>query len=393
MVGKSHERQKIVLLSVSQDLPKLKLSSESGGFVVFPAASPTECISLIGTNKPEMVIHNLRNFEASQINLFHQRLVRHETASKTKRIVIAPELTLSVLSLVADCGLRKAFQLASALGNLGARLNEILKEDEGRSATQSIVHNLRMVMSECGDAAFDAAVEEAFSAYPHDLIVKLEYGNLCFKRGQIEQARDAALRIVQLEPHNLRAMNLLARAEMKMGDRETALRLLEAANKVCPHNPDRLTLMGDILMQQGKVQDAKKKFISALTVHPAAEHARESLSQCPLSEEEIEYALRLFLEPLSEVERASFLNNSGIHALSQSRYEDSLKLYNAALSHLKDNLLRASVLYNLGLAHRKFERIDEAIQAFSDCLQLNPEHPHARAHISEITLGELKKIG
>jgi len=128
-------------------------------------------------------------------------------------------------------------------------------------------------------------------------------------------------------------------------------------------------------------------------VNPAAVQARESLSQCPLSEDEIEYALKLFSEPLSEVERASFLNNAGIHALSQNRYEDALKLYNAALSHLQDQFLRASVLYNLGLAHRKFEKQEDAIQAFSDCLKLNPDHPHARAHISEMTLGELKKTG
>ncbi|NBW83040.1 hypothetical protein EBR21_14925, partial [bacterium] len=353
MSGKTESKQSIVLLSVSQDLSKLKQSSESAGFAVIPASSPTECMSLIGNNKPQMVVHNLRNFEASQINVFHQRLVKHEEAAKTKRIVLAPELNLSVLSLVSDCGLRKALQLAAALSNLGLRMLEIKKEDENRSANQSMVHNLRMLQNDGNWAEFDQAVEEVFAVYPHDLIVKLEFGNLCFRQGKYDQARDAALRIVQLEPHNVRAMSLLARAEMKLGERETALRILDAANKICPYNPDRLTLIGDVLMQQGKQQEAKGKYLAALSVHPTAVDARERLSQCTLTEQEIDQSIKIFAEPLSEAEVASFLNTSGIHALNQNRFQDALKLYNAALIHLTDKLLKASVHYNLGLANRK----------------------------------------
>jgi tetratricopeptide (TPR) repeat protein len=377
-------KQSIVLLSVSQDMAKLKQSLETAGFAVIPAASPSECLALIGNNKPIMFVHNLRNFESSQINLFHQRLVRHEVAVNTKRIVLAPELTLSVLSLVSDCGLRKALQLASALSNLGLRILEIKKEDDNRSASQSFVHNLRMIQSERTASEFDKAIEEAYSAYPHDLIVKLEYGNYCFRQGEFAEARDAALRIVQLEPHNVRAMNLLARAELKMGEKDTALRILDAANKICPHNPDRLTMMGDVLIQQGKQQEAKGKYMAALAIHPAAVEPRESLSQCSLSEAEIEQSIRIFAEPLSEGEIASFLNNSGIHALNQNRFEDALKLYNAALSHLKDNNLRSSVYYNLGLANRKNGRNTEAFSAFQECLKLNPDHLHAQAHIKEM---------
>ncbi|MFZ9521081.1 MAG: tetratricopeptide repeat protein [Silvanigrellaceae bacterium] len=377
-------KQSIVLLSVSQDMTKLKQSSESAGFIVIPATSPAECMSLIGNSKPLMFVHNLRNFEPSQINLFHQRLVRHEVAANTKRIVLAPELTVSVLSLVSDCGLRKALQLASALSNLGLRILEIKKEDDNRSASQSFVHNLRMIRSEGVARDFDKAIEEAYSAYPHDLIVKLEYGNYCFRQGKYADARDTALRIVQLEPHNVRAMNLLARAELKMGEKDTALRILDAANKICPHNPDRLTMMGDVLMHQGKQQEAKGKYMAALAVHPTAIDPRESLSQCALSEEEIEQSIKIFSEPLSEDEIASFLNNSGIHALNQNRFEDALKLYKAALIHLKDNNLRSSVYYNLGLANRKNGRNIEAISAFQECLKLNPEHTNAQAHIMEM---------
>jgi len=385
MSGKTESKQSIVLLSVSQDLSKLKQSSENAGFIVIPASSPTECMSLIGNSKPQMVVHNLRNFEASQINVFHQRLVRHEVAAKTKRIVLAPELNLSVLSLVSDCGLRKALQLAAALSNLGLRMQEINKEDDNRSASQSVVHNLRMLHNNGNLFEFEQAVEEAYAAYPHDFIVKLEFGHLCFRRSKYEQARDLALRIVQLEPHNVRAMSLLARAEMKLGERENALRILDAANKICPHNPDRLTLMGDVLMLQGKQQEAKGKYLAALSVNPTAKDVRENLSQCVLTEEEIDQSIKIFAEPLSEAEVAAFLNTAGIHALNQNRFEDALKLYQAALVHLTDKLLKASVHYNLGLANRKHNKNDQAIVAFQECLKLNPDHPHASAHIEALS--------
>jgi tetratricopeptide (TPR) repeat protein len=331
-----------------------------------------------------MLVHNLRNFDSSQISLFHQRLGRLEQAATMKRIVLAPELTLSVLALVSDCGLHKAYQLALALSNLGIRILEIKKEDFNRSAVQTLVHDLRVIQSERPSAEFDAAIEAAYAAYPHDLIVKLEFGNLSFRRANYEKAREIALRVMQLEPHNLRAMNLLARTELKLGEKGTAMRILDAADKLCPHNPDRLTLMGDVLVQQGKLKEAKQRYMSALSVEPRAIAARESLSRCPLSEDEIESSLRIFSEPFSEEEIASFLNNSGIHALSQNRFDDALKLYKAALSHLENTRLRASVFYNLGLANRKNGRNVEAIVAFKECLKLNPNHISAQENLADM---------
>jgi len=377
-------KDKVVILSAAKDLAQLKTSSENAGFVVFAVNSPAECVTAIGNNKPEMIIHNLRSFEPSQVTVFHQRLARHETASVSKRILLAPELSVSVLSLVADCGIRKAIQLASAMSNLGLRLHEIKKEDENRPAPQLIVHNLRLLNDTKKSEEFEKAVEEAFASFPHDNIVRLEYGNLCFRRGQIELALDISKRVFQLEPQNVRAMNLLARCQLKMGDKDTAIRLLEAANINSPFNPDRLTMMGDVLMQQGKVTDAKKKYLAALDVHPTSIDARESLAKCPLTEQEIASALSLFMEPLSEHERASFLNNSGIHALSQNRYQDAVLLYNSAVEHLDSPYLKASVYYNLALAHKKNAQPDLALESFKKCLKLNPNHPHAQLHLKEL---------
>jgi|GEM_PF-599061 len=385
MAQQKSEKEKVVLLSVAKDMSQLKSSSESAGFAVFPVLSPAECITAIGNNKPDMIVHNLHSFEPSQVNIFQQRLARHESASASKRILLAPELSVSVLSLVADCGIRKAIQLASAMSNLGLRLHEITKEDKNRSAPQLLVHNLRLLNDSKKSADFDKAVEEAFASFPHDNIVRLEYGNLCFRRGQLDVALDISKRVWQIEPQNVRAINLLARCQMKIGDKETAIRLLEAANKSSPFNPERLTIMGDVLMQQGHVQDAKKKYLAALDIHPTSVDARASLAQCPLSEEEISSALKIFMEPLSEEERASFLNNSGIHALSQNRYQDAVLLYHSAVAHLKSAELKASVFYNLALAHKKHAHLDMALEAFHKCLTLNPNHPHARAHISELS--------
>ncbi len=375
-------KESVIILSTSQDMAQLKNSSESAGFNVLPAASPSECLPLIGQNKPMMLVHNLRNFDPSQINLFHQRLARHEHAVSMKRVVLAPDLTLSVLAMVSDCGLHKAYHLALALTNLGLRILEIKKEDSNRSAVQSLVHNLRVIQNERPSAEFNKAVEDAYAAFPHDLIVKLEFGNLTFRQGNYEKAREIAMRVMQLEPHNLRAMNLLARTEMKRGEKGTALRILDAADKLCSHNPDRLNLMGDVLLQQGKFKEAKQRYMSALAVDSRSIDARESLSRCPLTEDEIEQSLKIFAEPLSESEIAAFLNNAGIHALNQDRFDDALKLYQAALSHLEDKQLKASVYYNLGLANRKNGRSIEAIVAFKECLNLHPNHSAAKENIA-----------
>ena len=58
-------------------------------------------------------------------------------------------------------------------------------------------------------------VESAFANYPYNIDVQIEMANLKIRRNQLDEAADIITPIVKVNPHNLRAVNMLARILMK----------------------------------------------------------------------------------------------------------------------------------------------------------------------------------
>ena len=87
----------------------------------------------------------------------------------------------------------------------------------------------------------DQKIEQLYEKYAHDPKVKMEYANLLLRKGEMQKSVVLAQELMNKDPMNLRANNLLARIKMKMGQFEEALVLLNKANILSPANPARPT--------------------------------------------------------------------------------------------------------------------------------------------------------
>ena len=379
----------VVILSGQADQASLAKGTSRAGFGVICVSTNKELADAL-SKKPWGLVHNLRAFDSKQNYMLQQRMARNQSISSVVRFIISPEINTPALALVADCAIRQAFNLSAALsGNLGEQLNVLKQTDNARSDAQKIVHAQRIFQTTNPTKDYLSAVQEAFQAYPHDPIIRLEYAISRLHAGENNEAGLLAKRLLQVESHNVRAMNLLAKVQYSAGDLDGSLRILEVANKLCPSNPERLTLIGDVYVKKNNLPAAKKAYLEALDVYPPFPAAREGLVQIPMTAAEVEAAVHTMRGVMSEKDRAALLNKAAIQAVNTRQYPDAVRIYGFALQHLQEDELKAAIFYNLGLAHKKMGDFPSALVNFKECLRMAPNHPNVREHVAEI---ETKQI-
>jgi tetratricopeptide (TPR) repeat protein len=82
-----------------------------------------------------------------------------------------------------------------------------------------------------------------------------------------------------------------------------------------------------------------------------------------------------------------------VQAVRRGETEQSLRLYETAMAALRTDKLRPLVYFNIGLAHRRLGRFDEALRAFRAALKIDPQYQKAVQQIQEIEKQAGKKVG
>jgi tetratricopeptide (TPR) repeat protein len=176
-------------------------------------------------------------------------------------------------------------------------------------------------------------------------------------------------------------MSLLAKVQYAVGDLDGSLRILEVANKICPSNPERLTLIGDVYVKKGNLPAAKKAYLEALDVYPPFPAAREGLVQIPMTAAEVEAAVQTMRGVMSEKDRAALLNKAAIQAVNARHYPDAVRIYGFALQHLQEDELKAAIraqdrdkikkIIAARDRHQRLNEVREAPQCF--CLEASDD--------------------
>ena len=182
-----------------------------------------------------------------------------------------------------------------------------------------------------------------------------------------------------LDPPYLRALNILGRCYMKLGQLDQAEEVLKKGKVTNPFNTDRLVMLGQCLLKLDKVQEAKINFQEAGKLDPGMKEAAEGQSGCMLLEGEINEALSLMKGSSSVREIAAVFNSSAIIAMRRGDYKQGMDLYEMGLKSVEgDPRLRSRFFFNQGIGYCRWHREKDAISSFSMSWKSDPEFEKAR---------------
>lgn len=250
----------------------------------------------------------------------------------------------------------------------------------------------------------------------------LESGHRFHQSGQLAEAEDLYLKVLERDESNVHALNLLGMLYVNNFRSADAVLCITKALKLHPNNPESHANLGLAFKDQGKLKDAARHFRESIRLAP--DHAMNYnnygnvLRELGKPREAIkvyEKALELhpvfaecwsnFAAALNEaeqrkpahkaVERALQLepglaqahNNKGDILLAEARYDEALASYRKAAGLSPKYVIALS---NMARALRDMDRPDDALEVLDQALQLEPDNPQTH-YIRGVLLEQVGK--
>ena len=357
---------------------------KKGGFTCDFISNYRNASQVINHTKPGVLLHDWDAFDTDQNCLFHQMIAKMTNLSYLCRITYAKKLSSTIFATAYDTGIDRVITLTNLQLNIVEEIRMARSSISNISNLQKLTRSIHSNEHEYSQSEIDQTVSEAYSQYPHDSIVKLEFGNLCFRNNKLNKALTIGDEILNQDQNNVRAMNLVSRIYMKQNKHDEALTVLENANILAPKNINRLLELGDICIQTNQGAKARKYYEEAYESAPENPETIEALGKLEVNEGNQNAALEIFKKTMSEEEVAGFLNNAGIREVRKQNYKEAMKLYELAVNSLKTNKYVSQLYFNMALAQRRLKNLEGCRDYLKKSLEHKSDFSKAEKQLKEV---------
>jgi tetratricopeptide (TPR) repeat protein len=197
----------------------------------------------------------------------------------------------------------------------------------------------------------------------------------------IAQAKRQIERRIDPEQHAVAERNL-AKVLNWAGKHEEAGRMALKSLETLPNDPESLVIAAAYLRLQGERESAIESLKRAIAQMPEYADARQLLGAMLVDARRLDEAREQFLALTRlKPENAAAWQMVGAILAEQEKYQEALKYYQQALALDADD---SNLQYNLGFALARMDRIEEAKKHLRRAIELNPEDTAARQLLAEL---------
>jgi predicted O-linked N-acetylglucosamine transferase (SPINDLY family) len=198
----------------------------------------------------------------------------------------------------------------------------------------------------------------------------LEQAAQLHRAGRDGEADAICRQILQTEPANVDAMQLLGILEFCQGRGDAGLELLQRAVALQPNRADFHHNIGFALGNMGRHREALAFYRKALALKPDLADALHHLADTHNVLEEWEEAITAYQRAIAlKPDRAESFNNLGAAFANTHRWDEAIAAYQQALAMRPDF---PEAHNNLGDALKNIGRLDLALTSFDKALALRP---------------------
>jgi tetratricopeptide (TPR) repeat protein len=226
----------------------------------------------------------------------------------------------------------------------------------------------------------------------HRSNVFLKRGIRTWRKGDIVQAGQWALKATDADPTNSKAFHILAMALERMGHLHKALVTYERAFELDPEDPELLINLGLTAWNLKLTDGAAKMFKLYIASQPDSPLGYNNLGSVQSDMGEIDTAIETLRAALYRMPEEAMLWNSLATVLAEnSRAEESIVFYEEA-ARLAPSFARA--YHNLGFAYQHLSQMDKALVSYDRALELvvDPAERIETLHSRSICLIGLGKL-
>jgi putative PEP-CTERM system TPR-repeat lipoprotein len=239
------------------------------------------------------------------------------------------------------------------------------------------LEGLTVLDTSSGKSAEAAARAEALIAkYPKETSLRFIAGAAYDAMGQRDKVEKAFLSVLEIDPSNMAAYEILGRIYASTGRTAEALKQFEAAAVRQPNQVGAATMVATLLSMQGKSDEAQKRYEAIVAANPRAAVAANNLAfMLAESGGNLDIALQHAQAAVAQLPQ----DGNVLDTLGWIYYKRNLP--NLAIPFLErsvaSNPRNAESQLHLGLSYAKAGQDERGRQALETALKLNPKVAHA----------------
>jgi len=215
-----------------------------------------------------------------------------------------------------------------------------------------------------------------------NLLTKLHEAGQQQAAGNMAEAEQAYQLILEQEPNNKFANQLLGGMALQKGDFQQAHRFVSRALAVDPNNEELNSNLGIVLIKLQRLDEAIQHFNQALAVQPSYAAAHNGLGTALREQGNIKKALMHHVRALAVQPNDHRMRNNYANTLKElGRTDDAIEQYYIALESASGD---PDTHYNLGVLFETLQQVDRACDNYERALKTDPNHPGVNFNLGNI---------
>ena len=217
----------------------------------------------------------------------------------------------------------------------------------------------------------------------------LQIGLAHHRAGRLPDAERIYRQILEVDPDNPYALQMLGLIAHKAGKYSVAVELIERAIGVLPSNPSFINDLGEAYRGLGRIAEAESCYRRALSLEPNYAEAHNNLGLALKEQGMLDGAVASYVKALSfKPDLAEVHNNLGNALKEQGKLDEAVASYIKALTFKPDY---AEAHNNLGNALTEQGNVDDAVTSYLKALSFKPALAEAHYNLG-LALQEQGKL-
>lgn len=316
--------------------------------------------------------------------VFVQKIRETGNYGNESQLFVCKKIEPPILNILHELDISHVMTSTTKPAMISEKINHLIKSENNLSDYEK---NYRDARSALFNGLVEMALEMAEKLVSTENASEKAYillGDISNKRGNTDEMINHYAQALKLNPKSAVAAHKLAGAYLQKGESKRAA---DMYNMLARLNPYNLKLLENAGLSNYNVQDYDKAQAYASELK-SLDHKNKSASELTvnikLAKGDFEGLADALKGSHDDKDIVSFLNNAGVKLAQGNDAAGALRMYQSCIQQLTGSKYIHAVYFNMGIAYKKMNQIDKAIECYEKAVKIRPDFAKAAASLAEL---------
>lgn len=330
-----------------------------------------EALTLLGPKRIEFVIVNWELKPMSGL-IFVQRVRAQAASAHLPFLIYSERLKGDEVKLLEEIGISNVVPFPLDKNKVTEAIKAILGRE---NALDPVIKELRTVSSMVGAGQYKEAMDRLMPCTTSEAMKDTSYtlkGDIETRQQNFKEAEKSLDIALKKNPNNRGTQQILAKVMSQTGRHNEAIELLQKLCESSPLNVSNMLSLGGAFVTADRHEEADKILKKVNDIDPSNPQAQDMKGTIAFKEGNFDLARELLKSTPNGDEMCRSLNNIAVGLVAKGQFDRAITSYRSAIEIMQDKGLAHVLKYNLGVAFKKANKLQEAMTALGESLIENP---------------------